>query len=68
MNLSVGLDIARAGLAATSEQTALVSRNIAGANDPRVARKIANVVSGPDGAPRVRRFGAQLMPPSPKRR
>lgn len=53
MNLSVGLDIARAGLAATSEQTALVSRNIAGANDPRVARKIANVVSGPDGAPRV---------------
>lgn len=54
MSLSVGLDIARKGLASTAEQTSVVSRNVTSANDPLTARKIAQVVSAPGG-------GSQLI-------
>jgi flagellar hook-associated protein 1 FlgK len=53
MSLSVGLDVALYGLAATSEQTSIVSRNVARANDPHATRKSANVVTTNNGGVRV---------------
>jgi flagellar hook-associated protein 1 len=53
MSLSVGLDVALYGLAATSEQTSVVSRNVARANDPYASRKSANVVTAANGGVRV---------------
>jgi flagellar hook-associated protein 1 FlgK len=53
MSLSVGLDVALSGLAATSEQTSVVSRNVARANDPQATRKSANIVTSPNGGVRV---------------
>lgn len=53
MSLSVGLDVALSGLAATSEQTSVVSRNVARANDPHASRKSANVVTTPNGGVNV---------------
>jgi flagellar hook-associated protein 1 FlgK len=49
MTLSAGLEIARSGLAVTSDQTAIVSRNVANAGNPLASRKIANVVTSPTG-------------------
>lgn len=53
MTLSVGLGIAQTGLSVTADQTAVVSRNIANANDPLASRKNANVVTGPGGGVRL---------------
>ncbi|HET7155903.1 MAG TPA: flagellar hook-associated protein FlgK, partial [Hyphomicrobiaceae bacterium] len=53
MSLSIGLDVALSGLSATAEQTAVVSRNVARANDPYATRKIANVVTTGNGGIRV---------------
>lgn len=53
MSLSVGLDVALSGLSSTSEQTSVVSRNVARANDPYATRKNANVVTLGNGGVRV---------------
>ena len=53
MSLSVGLDVALSGLSTTSEQTSIVSRNVARANDPYATRKTANVVTTGNGGIRV---------------
>src|SRR5262249_38821462 len=53
MSLSVGLDVALSGLAATSEQTSVVSRNVARANDPHCSRQSANAVTTPTGGVNV---------------
>jgi flagellar hook-associated protein 1 FlgK len=53
MSLSVGLDVALSGLSTTSEQTAVVSRNVANANTPGASRKTANVVTWSGGGTRV---------------
>jgi flagellar hook-associated protein 1 FlgK len=53
MSLSVGLDVALSGLSTTAEQTAVVSRNVARANDPYATRKSANVVTTENGGIRV---------------
>ena len=49
MTLSAGLEVARSGLSVTSDQTAVVSRNVANAGNPLASRKIANVVTSPSG-------------------
>ncbi|QND50657.1 flagellar hook-associated protein FlgK (plasmid) [Phyllobacterium sp. 628] len=49
MSLTSALLTAQSALTTTSKQTALVSRNIAGANDPNFTRRIGSVVSGPNG-------------------
>lgn len=53
MSLSVGLDVALSGLSTTAEQTAVVSRNVANANDPRASRKTANIVTWSGGGTRL---------------
>lgn len=53
MSLSSALLTAKNSLEATSKQTSLISRNIAGANDPNYTRRIASVVSGSYGAVHV---------------
>lgn len=53
MSLSLSLDVIRNSLATTAEQTALVSRNIAHANDPTASRKSAEIVTMAGGAPRL---------------
>ncbi|MGB3831328.1 MAG: flagellar hook-associated protein FlgK [Mesorhizobium sp.] len=50
MSLTTALNIAQSSLLATSRQTSIVSRNIAGANDPDYARRIAMVASMVPGA------------------
>jgi flagellar hook-associated protein 1 FlgK len=49
MSLTSALNIAAQGLALASGQTALVSRNVANANDPDYARKSAALASLPGG-------------------
>ncbi len=46
MGLQLALNTARSSLLATSSQIAVSARNIAGANDPSYARKIATLVTG----------------------
>src|SRR6186997_723975 len=53
MSLSVGLDAALSGLSVSSEQTSVVSRNIARAGDPHATRKTVNVVTVPGGGVRI---------------
>ena len=53
MSLSIGLDVALSGLSTTAEQTAVVARNVARANDPYATRKIANVITTDNGGIRV---------------
>lgn len=50
MSLSSALLTAKSSLAATSKQTSVVSRNMAGANDPDYSRRTASLVSGPYGS------------------
>ena len=45
MSLSAALNAARSSLAANASQTSLISRNIAGANEPLYSRKSANITS-----------------------
>ncbi|MGH6860364.1 MAG: flagellar hook-associated protein FlgK [Phyllobacterium sp.] len=49
MSLTSALLTAQSALNTVSKQTALVSRNIAGAGDPNFSRRIGSVVSGPGG-------------------
>ena len=49
MSLTSALNTAKSAITTVSQQTALVSRNIAGANDPNFSRRIGSVVSGPGG-------------------
>jgi flagellar hook-associated protein 1 FlgK len=49
MSLSASLGVALSGLSTTAEQTGIVSRNVARANDASATRKIANVITGPGG-------------------
>ena len=53
MSLSVGLDVALSALSSTSEQTSVVARNTARANDAFATRKWANVVTTENGGIRV---------------
>ena len=53
MSLSIGLDVALSGLSTTAEQTAVVSRNVANANDPHASRKTANIVTWSGGGTRL---------------
>lgn len=50
MSLSSALLTAKSSLAATSKQTSVVSRNLAGINDPDYSRRTASLVSGPYGS------------------
>lgn len=45
MSLSLALNSAQSALSTNAQQTALVARNITGANDPAYARKSANVAT-----------------------
>lgn len=45
MSLSAALNAARSSLTATSTQTSVVSRNVAGVGDPTYTRKIANLAT-----------------------
>jgi flagellar hook-associated protein 1 len=45
MSLSIGLSTALSGLSASSEQTSVVSRNVARAGDPSATRKSVNLVT-----------------------
>ncbi|MCL4766644.1 MAG: flagellar hook-associated protein FlgK [Hyphomicrobiaceae bacterium] len=53
MTLTTGLDVARSGLSAASGQTAVVSRNVAGAGDLLASRKLANIATLPGGGVRL---------------
>ncbi|TXR47193.1 flagellar hook-associated protein FlgK [Phyllobacterium endophyticum] len=50
MSLTSALLTAQSALNTTAKQTALVTRNIAGANDPDFTRRIGSVVSGSNGS------------------
>src|SRR3954466_3067879 len=47
MALTLSVETARSSLAATAEQIAVVSRNVARVNDSDATRKVARIVSGP---------------------
>ena len=53
MALISGLDAAVSGLAVNTDRASVVSRNIAGGNDPNATRKTANVVTLDGGGARV---------------
>ncbi len=53
MSLTSAIRTAQSSLHTTSTQTAITSRNVAGASDPGYSRKIAVVTTGPDGASRM---------------
>ena len=53
MTLSIGLGAALSSLTATSEHTAVVSRNVARVGDAHASRKIANLVTLPGGGVRL---------------
>ena len=61
MSLSSALNAARSSLATNASQTSLVSRNIAGANEPLYTRKSANVVSFYGGV-RIESIGRTANP------
>lgn len=50
MSLSSALLTAKSSLAATSKQTSVVARNIAGVNDPDYVRRTGSLVSGASGS------------------
>lgn len=53
MTLTSALDVALSGLSVTSSRTSIVSRNIVNAAQFLASRKIANVVTAPDGGVRL---------------
>jgi flagellar hook-associated protein 1 FlgK len=63
VSLSAALNAARSSLTANSSQTAVVSRNIAGVNDPSYARKIANLttIQGGVGVASITRAGDKAL-------
>src|SRR5690606_31283284 len=50
---SVGLDIAKQGLRTTSEQTAILTRNVTRADDPYASRKVAHLITSITGGARL---------------
>ena len=62
MVLSVGLNAARAGLQASADQLALVSRNVARAGDPLASRKVTQVVTDASGYVRIREIARAGAP------
>ncbi len=50
MSLSSTVNIAQASLATNAALTTIVSRNIAGVNDPNYSRKTGNITTSPGGA------------------
>lgn len=64
MSLSASLNIARSALATFAGQTAVISRNISGVNDPNYARRTANVatlVGGGIGISSITRSTDQVL-------
>ncbi|WP_238123879.1 MULTISPECIES: flagellar hook-associated protein FlgK [unclassified Xanthobacter] len=65
MSLSLAFNTAQSALATTATQLQVSSRNVAAANDPSAARKIAVTTTTPDGSTRVvsitRAAGGQLF-------
>ncbi len=53
MGLTASMDIARTSLSARQEQSTIVARNIANADNPYASRKIANTVSALGGGVRL---------------
>jgi flagellar hook-associated protein 1 FlgK len=53
MTLTSALDVALSGLLVTSSRTSVVSRNIVNAGQSLASRKLANVVTAPDGGVRL---------------
>ncbi|MFZ0851990.1 MAG: flagellar hook-associated protein FlgK [Hyphomicrobiaceae bacterium] len=53
MTLSIGLSTALSGLSVSSEQTSVVSRNVARVGDPSATRKIVNLVTVPGAGVRI---------------
>lgn len=53
MSLTVGLDIAKQGLRTTSEQTAILMRNVTRADDPYASRKVAHLITSITGGVRL---------------
>jgi flagellar hook-associated protein 1 len=62
MSLSAALNAARSSLSANATQTSLLSRNIAGANEPLYTRKHANVSSFEGGGVRIDSIGRAADP------
>src|SRR5690606_8161168 len=53
MTLTSALDVALSGLLVTSSRTSVVSRNIVNAGQSLASRKLANVVTAPEGGGRL---------------
>ena len=62
MSLSAALSAARSSLAANASQTAIISRNISGANEGLYTRKSA-VIASVEGGVRVQSIGRAASPP-----
>ncbi|KRE15737.1 flagellar biosynthesis protein FlgK [Bosea sp. Root381] len=60
MSLSSALNVAQSSLTATSTQTSILSRNVAGADNPHFNRKNANLVTTYGGAVRVNSIGRAM--------
>ncbi len=61
MSLSAALNAARSSLAANASQTSLISRNLAGANEPNYTRKSANLATFQGGV-RIESIGRAANP------
>lgn len=57
MTLSNALDVARSGLTVISGQTSIISRNVTSAGELLASRKIANVITVPEGGLRLASVG-----------
>ncbi|MGX5734396.1 flagellar hook-associated protein FlgK [Bosea thiooxidans] len=60
MSLSSALNVAQSSLAATSLQTSIISRNVAGANDPNFGRKAGLQVTTYGGAVKIASIGRAM--------
>ena len=62
MSLTAALNAARSSLSANATQTSLLSRNIAGGNEPHYTRKAANLSSFEGGGVRIDSIGRAADP------
>ncbi|HEY5793974.1 MAG TPA: flagellar hook-associated protein FlgK [Bosea sp. (in: a-proteobacteria)] len=60
MSLSSALNVAQSSLTATSTQTSVLSRNVAGADDPNYNRKSGTVITTYGGAVKVASIGRAM--------
>ena len=60
MSLSAALNVAQSSLTATSIQTSVLSRNVAGADDPNYNRKSGTLVTTYGGAVRISSIGRAM--------